>query len=84
VVLLHQGSVLVERSVSASTPRVTLLSPDGGEAWRDAGDAAIAWTAEDADGDALSFWLQYSRDGGDTWATIQRVASGLCWKKEEA
>jgi len=76
VVLQHGGSVLAERSVSPTAPRVTLLSPGGGELWREASDATIAWLAEDGDGDALTFWLQYSSDGGASWQTIQRDVPG--------
>lgn len=79
IVLLHEGSVLAERSVSPSAPRVTLLSPDGGEQWSEAGEAAITWAAEDADGDGLSYWLQRSSDGGATWQTIQRDVQGTSY-----
>lgn len=74
VLLTHGGAVLAERAASVHPPTVTLLAPNGGESW--SGIRTISWTANDLDGDALDFALQYSRDGGATWVPLTTGLSG--------
>jgi len=62
--------VLHVTSVSAHAPQVTLLSPNGGEAWPPYGEHTVTWTGSDADGDPLRYILQYSPDGGATWQAV--------------
>ncbi len=59
---------------------VSLLSPNGGDVWPRVGEVEIAWQADDADGDPLFFWLQYSRDGGQTWTTIRRNITDFSYR----
>ena len=67
--IYHGENELASRSVSAHAPQVTLVTPNGGEALN--GDQIhVAWTASDADDDALSFTLDYSVDGGAHWRTL--------------
>jgi len=54
-----------ERIVSSSPPAVSITSPAGGEEW--SAIHTISWTGSDADGDTLSYVLQYSSDDGNTW-----------------
>jgi hypothetical protein len=49
-------------------PHVTVISPNGGETL--AGPQTIAWEADDADGDALSYDLLFSADGGQSWLPL--------------
>jgi hypothetical protein len=56
--------------VSNNSPKVNLLTPDGGEFWPASIRQTIAWTASDADGDPLHYAVQYSVDGGQTWHTL--------------
>ncbi|MEA2639213.1 MAG: hypothetical protein QOF51_607 [Chloroflexota bacterium] len=79
IILSLDGRVLAERSVSAATPQVTLTSPNGGELWAESGEFNITWTAGDADGDDLAFWLQFSADGGASWDTIRRNVEGTSY-----
>jgi hypothetical protein len=72
ILLRRGGTVLAERAVSPSSPSVTLLTPNGGERLPPGGDLTITWQASDPDGDALSYWLEYSVDGGQKWQTIYR------------
>lgn len=60
--------VLLERIASPNAPEVRLLSPNGGETL--AAPLDITWEASDADGDPLTFHLQYSPDGGETWQAV--------------
>jgi hypothetical protein len=53
---------------SNHTPRVTVISPNGGETL--AGQQTIAWEGDDADGDALSYDLLFSADGGQSWLPL--------------
>lgn len=66
--------ILAERAVSANAPVVTLLSP----APRDEISVPldIRWEASDIDGDILTFMVQYSADGGDTWRMIANGVHG--------
>ena len=68
----HEGDILAERAVSDNAPQVTLLAPNGGETL--AAPLEISWTASDADGDLLSYIVQYSADAGATWRVL---ATGL-------
>lgn len=70
IVIKEGQTVLLITHVSAHTPEVTLLSPNGGEFWPPYGEHIITWTGTDADGDPLRYVLQYSADGGNTWKTV--------------
>jgi len=72
IVVYRGDQIVAERLVSDSPPRVALLNPAGGEAFGSAGDLAVSWEGFDPDGDALSYWLQYSPDAGATWTTVFR------------
>jgi hypothetical protein len=75
---LRSGStVLAERKVSANPPQVKLLSPNGGETL--APGSKVRWQASDADGDPLSFLLQYSPDDGVSWRLLAMEVTGNEW-----
>lgn len=68
-VQLRRGAVVVdERAVSASPPSVSITAPAGGSLGN--GPITVSWSASDPDGDALSYTLLHSNDGGATWRTI--------------
>ena len=68
-VVLRNGVELASRSASANAPAVLVLSPNGGENLT--GDPiTITWAANDADGDPLTFDVEYSRDGGAAWTAL--------------
>ncbi|MBI3245360.1 MAG: DUF11 domain-containing protein [Deltaproteobacteria bacterium] len=69
VVILHQGNVIGQRSASVHAPGVTVLSPNGGE-HLSGQNAVLQWMGSDADGDSLSYLVQYSADDGVTWETL--------------
>ena len=57
-------------TVSAQPPVVTWDTPGGGEFGPE--DAIpISWSASDPDDDPLSYGLDFSRDGGRSWITIE-------------
>ena len=58
------GKQLAQRIVSANAPKLTLDSPQGGS---HRSSVHVSWTALDDDGDALTFALSVSPDGGETW-----------------
>lgn len=73
IVIKRGDQILGDRSVSANPPTVSLLSPKGGGTMvAPTGRLAISWTASDADGDAVAYWVEYSADGGTTWETLAR------------
>jgi hypothetical protein len=74
--LARNGLVLGERTLSAHAPTVRLLSPNGNETWPADGTITVAWEGSDLDGDVLSYWLEYSPDGGRTWETIVSNITG--------
>lgn len=69
VELLRDGVVLDARVASANAPTVQITSPNGGESWNGS-KATINWTAADADGDALTYTVQYRRAGNKPWQTL--------------
>jgi hypothetical protein len=68
IVLKENGQILGNYPVSENAPQVTVISPNGGESLD--GKQSITWTAEDQDGDALTYEVLYSTDGGETWTAI--------------
>ncbi|MGQ9567647.1 MAG: two-component regulator propeller domain-containing protein [Anaerolineae bacterium] len=74
VELRRGDAVLATLARSARTPRVHVLSPNGGERLRGEGDLHVAWEASDPDGDELTFSVLYSSDRGETWEVL---ASGM-------
>ena len=74
IVIRRGNNVLAVRSLSPNPPTVTVLSPNGGEAWGPTGEQAIQWVATDGDGDRLSYSVYYSRDAGQSW---ELLATGL-------
>lgn len=66
---LTHGETVLDKQASANAPRVKVLNPDGGEQIT-SGIVNVSWEAEDADGDPLTFLVQYSPDGGASWQSI--------------
>jgi hypothetical protein len=74
-VVLHGDKPLATASASNAAPEVTLLSPNGGEVINDP-NVTVTWTANDLDGDALTYTLLYSADAGVTWRCLAVDLSG--------
>jgi hypothetical protein len=56
-------------------PTIHITAPGGGQSL--IGETiAVRWTADDIDGDPLSFNVQYSRDDGTTWHMMAQNLSG--------
>ncbi len=70
IVLKYNGDPIGSREASTNAPVVQMLTPNGGEVWSATGTYTVTWSGSDADGDALSYTLQYSKDGGTTWTAI--------------
>jgi len=69
------GVRLTRVSAGASTPSVTVVSPNGGE--QVAGSTlTVSWTANDADNDPLVATVLYSNDDGLTWNVIADGVTG--------
>jgi hypothetical protein len=68
-IILRQGDkILASRTVSSNYPEVKLiLEPKLG-----VGKQTISWEATDPDGDPLTFSLEYSADGGQTWIPLNK------------
>ena len=69
IVLLRNGAVLASRQASANPPKVTVTFPNGGETLSGA-STTFAWSANDPDGDVLTYALDYSTDNGTTWKAL--------------
>ncbi len=65
LVLKYGDSELAERMISARPPTVTLQANYNLQALHDT--VNLTWTAQDPDGDALSYVISYSADGGANW-----------------
>ena len=67
---VSQGPLVVaESAVSASAPTVTVVSPVAGQSV-DGSTVTLEWSASDADGDALTYHVHYSSDGGETHSAV--------------
>lgn len=69
VFLLHGDQILDMQVKSSNSPNVAVTYPNGGEILSDS-STQIGWIASDVDGDALTYVVQYSNDGGDNWETL--------------
>lgn len=69
------GRTLLRETASANPPVVRVTSPNGGERFP-SGTMTVTWEASDADGDPLTFLVQYSPDGGASWQSIGAVLPG--------
>jgi hypothetical protein len=65
-----EGRVLASKEVTAGVPEVEIISPNGGETWKEGKSYTIQWQASDPDGDRLFSSLLLSRDGGETWTPL--------------
>ena len=69
VALTREGQVLAEQRASPNAPTVVITSPAPGEFWE--GVRAAQWTAQDRDGDLLSYLIQYSPDNRQSWFLLE-------------
>jgi len=69
------GTVLKTITAGATPPTVTIISPNGGEVLSNS-TIRVEWTANDSDGDTLSFNVQYSPDNGKTWEMLAQNVQG--------
>ncbi len=72
VALRHNDALLATFSPGPAAPVVTIASPTGGAF--NGGALPVAWTATDADGDALEVSVDYSADGGAAWTPVASAA----------
>ncbi|MEI2672161.1 MAG: hypothetical protein V9G13_13855 [Marmoricola sp.] len=71
----HDNAAIWSRTVSANAPTVNFITPNGGTV-NAANVVTVTWTANDVNGDALQFGLDYSADNGTTWTMIDPRLSG--------
>jgi len=67
--IIFQGQTVASRSASAAAPTVALLAPNGGETLTN-DTLTVHWVADDADGDSLTFTLEFSADQGAHWRAL--------------
>jgi hypothetical protein len=68
IAITRKGVPLAVKQISAHTPIVTVLTPNGGEMLD--GIVPIQWSGDDADQDPLSYAALVSPDNGITWETL--------------
>lgn len=61
-----------------TAPTVQVIRPNGGERVR--GTYEVRWEANDPDGDALTFTISYSPNGGQTWTQIASGVTGTSYQ----
>ena len=64
IVLTHDGATVATRTVSNNSPTVSVSLSGGGAV------KTINWTANDLDGDTLSYTLLYSADNKQNWFAV--------------
>jgi hypothetical protein len=69
VVLLYQNQELAKQGVSQHAPVVALTSPLTAQSWPAGSQQTITWNGSDEDGDALTYTLQFNRNG-DGWESV--------------
>ncbi len=73
------GTVLARWQASRAAPAVQWTDPPRQAPLRARGQRRVSWSASDADGDGLSYVVQFSRDGGRTWRTLDPQVPGLSY-----
>jgi hypothetical protein len=68
--VVRDGAVLAERSRSATVPAVRIRSPRAGAVVGRSRTTRVEWTATDPDGEPLTATVDYSADGGRTYAPV--------------
>jgi hypothetical protein len=75
IVRLSDNKVLGTYSVSANAPVVSNVALEGAPN-PVSGVVTLKWQASDADGDELSFTIEYSRDGGSNFTPVKLGVTG--------
>jgi hypothetical protein len=78
--IVFNGVVVSERVVTANSPTVTISYPNGGEILNPRVPCTVTWNASDADGDALTYILEYSSNSGLTWTLITQDTHVLSYR----
>lgn len=68
-VVVKDNVPIGQRVATKNAPTVKVSFPNGGEQLSDTA-ATVTWEANDADGDALTYLVEFSNDGGSTWKTL--------------
>jgi ligand-binding sensor domain-containing protein len=78
--IVHDNNILWSKTVSPNAPTVSVTAPNGGT-FNAANPITVTWSANDLDGDALQFGLDYSADNGANWLPINPyiVGNSLVW-----
>lgn len=84
IVLKHGGSVLNDSVLSAHTPVITVITPNGGESL--SGTYRVTWNASDPDGDRLTYDVLYSKNGGQSWEglAVNLTTNSYEWDTDKA
>jgi uncharacterized repeat protein (TIGR01451 family) len=72
IAVVHEDApdtILDSLSASAHAPSVQILAPNGGEVLP-AVETQVNWSAADADGDSLTYLIQFSGNNGSSWQTL--------------
>ena len=68
-IVFKNNEVIGEKSAGINIPTVRVLYPNGGEVFNSR-SMFIKWEGFDIDGDKLTYCIQYSKDGGNSWKTL--------------
>lgn len=75
VEIRYNGKVVASRSASANPPSVNLTAPADSSSLPN-GPFQVAWSGSDPDGNALTYSLLYSNDGGQNWQPLAANLQG--------
>lgn len=74
VILRSASTVMLDRVITATAPRVQITTPLNGATLGDGVD--LSWQASDADGDPLVSLVEFSSDNGQSWRTVGFLQGG--------
>jgi len=70
IIIRNATHTLAQRIISPNAPQISVKTPNGGEVFEAEDPINVTWQSSDPDGDALTYVVSFSTDGGHTWIPL--------------
>lgn len=85
-IIRYRGNVAWSNNVSLHSPSVTITDPTGAEVIQLGDVLTVEWSGSDVDGDELTYYVQYSWDGGTNYQELVTAVTNTSylWRPDYA